>query len=233
MVFEDLFIKHGAASFDKQLYLQAMYGKAGWSLDLSTGVLAFRRPHEDPQQLYVQVLGTQSEDSGTWLWGWANVEQSFAAHLLTAAEEVRVFGEREGVRELVQHETPCTAVINGERIAAVASGVCRAGCTFRAAYPHGALHLLVRDPRFKRPVSQPIPRIVRVFPLFLKANPDVPARPALTAYLEFYRLQVDESADRIEAQATAESRNAIGAVAARALTATFDSDGRLSELTTS
>jgi hypothetical protein len=227
MTFEELIIKHGAASFDKQIYLQAMFGKAGWSLDLSTGVLAFRKPHEEPQQLFVQVLGTQSEDSGTWLWAWANQAQTFAPALLGVAEEVRVLGAKLGVAELTQAEIPCTSQVNGDSIAAVASGLSRAGCTFRAAYPRGAMQLVIRDPRFKRPVSQPAPRIVRAFPMFLRANPKIPARPALLAYLQFYRLNVEEQGERVRAWSAGESRNAIGAEAARALVAEFDGAGRL------
>ena len=49
MDFTDLFIKHGAASYDKQIYLRAMYGKTGWGFDLNTGVLRancfFRAPY--------------------------------------------------------------------------------------------------------------------------------------------------------------------------------------------
>jgi len=230
MTFEELVIKHGAASFDKQIYLQAMYGKAGWSLDLNTGVLAFRRSHEEPQQLFVQVLGTQSEDSGTWLWAWANGAQAFAPQLLGAAEELRALGTQLGIDELTSGEIVCTPRLNGDAIAAVASGLCRAGCTFRAAYPRGALYLLVRDPRFKRPVSRPIPRIARAFPLFLKAHPDVPARAALMAYLNFYRLEIEERDDVIVAWTNAAARNAIGAEAARLLTARFAVDGRMLEM---
>jgi len=227
MTFEEMFIKHGAASYDKQIYLQAMYGQAGWSLDLGTGVLAFRKPHEEPQQLYVQVLGTQSDDSGTWLWAWANEAQSFAPHLLAAAEELRAHGVRHGVRELTAGEITCDARTNGDSIAAVASGVCRAGRTFRASYPRGALYLLIRDPRFKRPVSQPAPRIVRAFPLFLKAHLHAAARPALLAYLQFYRMNVEEHGARVRAWSEGAARNAIGAEAARGLIADFDDAGRL------
>jgi hypothetical protein len=227
MAFEEWFIKHGAASYDKQLYFRAMFGKAGWSLDLGTGVLALRRPHEEPQQLYVQVLGTQSDDSGTWLWSWANDALGLAEPLLAAAREMRAFGEQAGVREFVEPEIACTPTLDGERVAAVASGICRAGCTFRAPYPRGALQLLVRDPRFKRPVSQPIPRIARAFPLFLKAHPDVPARAAFLSYVQFYRLQVEEDGDRIVASTAMVARNAIGAEAARALAAEFAPDGAL------
>lgn len=231
MTFEELFIKHGAASFDKQIYLQAMLGKAGWGLDLTTGVLAFRRPHEEPLQLNVQVLGTESEDSNSWLWGWANAEQGFRAELLLSALEVKVQGDRLGVPELTTAELPLSPRVNGARISAIASGICRAGCYFRAPYPRGALYLLVRDPRFKRPVSQPIQRILRAFPMFLSDNSSIAdQREALLGYLQFYKLDVEVQGQRVVARSHKAARTTIGKQLADTLVAEFDAAGRLLSL---
>jgi hypothetical protein len=231
MTFEELFIKHGAASFDKQIYLQAMLGKAGWGLDLATGVLAFRRPHEATLQLNVQVIGTESDDSNTWLWGWANAEQGYRAELLLSSLEVKVQGDRLGVPELTTPELPLTSRVNGARIAAIASGICRAGCYFRAPYPRGVLYLLVRDPRFKRPVSQPIQRIMRAFPMFLSDNSSIAdQRGALLSYLQFYKLDVEYGAQRIVARSHRATRTTIGKQLADALVAEFDDSGRLVSL---
>ncbi len=227
MIFEELFIKHGAASFDKQIYFDAMYGKARWALDLGTGVLALTRPHEEPVQLFAQVLGTESEDSGTWLWAWANTDQKFSQTLLQSAHELRDIGEREAVAELTAAELACGRWVNSQTLCAVASGLCRAGCTFRAPYPRGALHLIIRDPRFKRPVSQPIPRILRAFPLFLKRYPLRRQREALLHYLEFYRLEIETLSDSVIARATTQSRNSIGLAPANALIAEFSPTGGL------
>lgn len=227
MIFEELFIKHGAASFDKQIYFDAMYGKARWALDLSTGVLALTRPHEEPVQLFAQVLGTESDDSGTWLWAWANSDQKFSQPLLQSAHELREIGLRDEVAELTTAELACGRWVNSQTVSAVASGLCRAGCTFRAPYPGGALHLIIRDPRFKRPVSQPIVRILRAFPMFLKRYPLRRQRDALLHYLEFYRLEVEPLPDRVIARATTQSRNSIGLAPANALIARFSPAGAL------
>jgi hypothetical protein len=230
MILEDLWIKHGAASFDKQIYLEVMLGKYGWGLDIATGVLAFRKPHEAPLQLNVQVIGTESDDDKTWLWAWANKEQGFKTELLMSSLEIKVFGDRAGIPELTMPGFPITPQLNGHRLSAIASGICRAGCYFRAPYPSGALYLLVRDPRFKRPVSQPIQRVLRAFPMFLSDNMIADQRAALLSYLDFYKLEVAESETRVEAVSKSKARTAAGLVPDNLLIAEFDANHRLIKL---
>ncbi|MFC1464829.1 MAG: DUF6882 domain-containing protein [Candidatus Brachytrichaceae bacterium NZ_4S206] len=224
--FEDLFTKHGAASFDKQIYLDAMLGKSSWAFDLNSGVLAFRRPHEEDLQLNVQVLGTESEDSHTWLWGWAN-PSGIPDALLKSANELKAFGATAGVPELVTPELPITPEMNPLRIAMIGCGVQRAGCFFRAPYPRGALYLLIKDPRYKRSVTRPIPRILRVFPMFLSDHRVANPRAALLSYLQFYHLDVREEGRRIIATMKAAARSLLGAEAPQQLVAEFDEQDRL------
>lgn len=224
--FEDLFTRHGAASFDKQIYLDAMLGKSSWAFDLNSGVLAFRRPHEEDLQLNVQVLGTESEDSHTWLWGWAN-PSSIPDALLKSANELKAFGATANVPELFTPELPITPEVNPQRIAMIACGVQRAGCFFRAPYPRGALYLLIKDPRYKRSVTRPIPRILRVFPMFLSDHHVANPRAALLSYLQFYRLDVREEGRRIIATMKAAARSLLGAEAPQQLVAEFDEQDRL------
>jgi len=224
--FEGLFTKHGAASFDKQIYMDAMLGKSGWAFDLASGVLAFRRPHEGDLQLNVQVLGTESADSRTWLWAWAN-PSNIPEALLRSASELKSLGAAAGVPELTTPELPITPQVNPQRIAMVACGVLRAGCVFRAGYPRGAVHLLIKDPRYKRSVTRPIPRILRIFPMFLSDHFVADQRAAFVSYLQFYRLDVREDDRRITAMASASSRALVGPSAPQQLVAEFDAHNRL------
>lgn len=227
--FEDLFTRHGAASFDKQIYLEAMLGKSGWAFDLNSGVLAFRRPHEEDLQLNVQVLGTESEDSHTWLWGWAN-PSGIPETLLRSANELKALGATANVPELVTAELPITPRMTPQRIAMVACGVQRAACFFRASYPRGALYLLIKDPRYKRSITRPIPRIARVFPMFLSDYAVADQRTALISYLRFYRLDVQEENRRIVATTRFVSRSLIGTAAPQRLIGEFDEEDRLMSL---
>ena len=225
MKFDDLFIKHGAASFDKQIYLQAMLGKTGWGFDLNTGVLAFRRPHEPPLQLNVQVLGTESQDTHTWLWAWAN-ESAIPPSLVTAALQLKQLGEAEGIAELSTPELPITPLVNPARLALVACGILRGGASFTAPYPNGAAHLLIKDPKYKRSVTRPVQRIVKAFPMFLSKHFVADQRAAFLHYLKFYRLDVLEEGNRVTASMRP-SASAIVSLGQQSLTAEFDARNRL------
>ncbi len=63
-----LFDDHAALSFDRQLALARAVGKQDWRCDLESGVPSFGPGRCWP----VQILGTESEASRTWLWAWAN-----------------------------------------------------------------------------------------------------------------------------------------------------------------
>lgn len=227
MNFADLFIRHGAASYDKQIYLRAMYGKTGWGFDLNTGVLAFRRPHEAPLQLAVEVLGTESEDTNTWLWSWANA--GVPPTLTASAMQLKQLGEAQGIPEFTKAELDITPAVNPQRIGLVAAGVLRANCFFHAPYPRGALYLLIKDSKYKRSVTRPVRRVVRAFPLFLSRHFVSDQRAAFLNYMQFYRLNVIEEGNRVLA-AGAAPRSIHGEGTPEQLVAEFDDANRLMSL---
>jgi len=227
MDFTDLFIKHGAASYDKQIYLRAMYGKTGWGFDLHTGVLAFRRPHEAPLQLAVEVLGTESEDTNTWQWSWAN--HGVPPTLTTSALQLKQLGEAQGIPEFTNAELDIAPEVNPQRIGLISVGVLRANCFFRAPYPRGALYLLVKDPKYKRSVTRPVRRIVRAFPMFLSQHFVADQRAAFMNYLQFYRLSVTEEGNCVKAAGVV-LRSIHGEGTPEQLIAEFDDANRLISL---
>lgn len=194
--FEQLFVRHGAASFDKQIYLQAMLGKSGWSFSLDEGILAFRLPHET-LQLSVQLLGSESTAAQTWLWSWANTDSVIPAPLLAAADQLRSLGQTDQIPEFTTEVLSLSPDVNGSRIAAIATGVARAACYFRVAYPGGVLYMLIKDARYKRSVRHPLQRIARIFPLFAPEIRVKKQREAYLHYLTFYRLVIRQEENRI------------------------------------
>lgn len=220
MSFAALYTRHAVASFDKQIYLQAMLGGRPWSFDARRGTLIFEDVHDQQLELAVQVLGTESDEDGSWLWAWANEAAGLPQRMLAAASELRALGEAQAIPELRDGEVRFTPELDAGRIAAVASGVCRAGCSFRAPYPGGAIHMLVKDAKFRRFVTRPLPRIRRVFPMFLSDNRVADARAFYLPYLAFYRLTVESGEGRVVAR--------LGS--ATPLIATFDADHQLLRL---
>jgi hypothetical protein len=122
-----------AASFDKQLYLANLIGEADWHLDMAAGLLSFGDRH----RWHVQLLGTEANESQTWLWAWANEASGIPTQLLGSALTLRMLGEAQGIPELAEAEVPLNEV-NGHVLAMIGSGVCRADAYYRCPYEGGA-----------------------------------------------------------------------------------------------
>ena len=66
-----LFSLYAASTLDKQRTLMDLIGeKHRWDFDMKSGEIAFNGKHKFP----VQIIGTESHQSNTWLWAWANAE---------------------------------------------------------------------------------------------------------------------------------------------------------------
>src|SRR5689334_8151902 len=122
---EYLFVHSVAAAFDKQLYLADIIGDLDWHFDLASGRLAFG------QHLHwqTQLLGTESEDTGTWLWAWANPTSDMPEPLLTMARRLRGIGAENHIVEFTEAQSSLDD-IDGHTLALVASVVCEADAYF-------------------------------------------------------------------------------------------------------
>jgi len=76
-----------------------------WNVDLATGDFVWEGTRGNVVCADVQVLGTRSGTSNTWLWGWAN--ESLPAERVTASTAIREFGESGGVTVLTEPGCPC------------------------------------------------------------------------------------------------------------------------------
>jgi hypothetical protein len=76
--FDDLFAQHVATAMARQVALADLIGERNWSVDLSAGHATFG----DDLRFAIQLLGTESQGDGTWLWAWANAESNLPPALL-------------------------------------------------------------------------------------------------------------------------------------------------------
>lgn len=218
MEFEDLFDEHGALSFEKQLRLADLVGDSGWRFDMDTGVLSF-----DTFNSPVQLLGTVSEYSQTWLWAWANVESNIPERLLRSSEELRAAGRRLNVAELIEAEFSVDAFQKGHRIAMVAIGILGAAAYYRGPYEGGAVFMLIPElPSGNRDSGPSNLQVTSDFTRFISAQ-ECHHRAAFESYLrqKGYRFQT-LSARRVVANYGDEPP----------IDAVFDSEGRLAEFET-
>jgi len=71
-----------------------------WDYDLDRETLTFSQDGTPKVVASIQIVGSTSMVSGTWLWSWAN--ESDSESIKKAATRVKAFGEAENIPELTQ-----------------------------------------------------------------------------------------------------------------------------------
>ncbi|MBI2898769.1 MAG: hypothetical protein HYY17_01150 [Planctomycetes bacterium] len=183
-------------------------------MDLEKGVLALVSRDGPRRQMTVQLLGSESEESNTWLWAWANDCVSVPERVRSLAIAIRQWGEKHQVDALVR---PHLALgrFGGRHIAAAATVLSKGDGYYRAPYEGGAAYVVVQAPELRSP-SVPSVRIPRIFVETLSKDPIADPRRALAGYLRSFGWDVRSSPERIEALANGES----------VFTASLDAQGR-------
>lgn len=87
----DLALAEAKTMTDEQMRLHKLDGLAGWSLDEARGRLLFGDPRGRYAIMAAQAIGLYDPAKQQWQWAWA--DQSFPAHLVQAAQHVRVWGQ--------------------------------------------------------------------------------------------------------------------------------------------
>lgn len=111
-----------------------------WDVDFGKGTISFG---ED--KFPVGFLGSESETSNTWLWGWVNVND-FPESIVADSEDFYQHCMMLGMNEIKEAELELTELVNGHALAAMAVvASTERMCYYRAPYDGGAAFLLVKD----------------------------------------------------------------------------------------
>ncbi len=124
-------------SLEKQEKFLRAVGDAVPVLYLDAGLIRFSK-----LEFPFQVLGTESENTLTWLWAWADEQTEVPENLLQSSFEMRKWGEKEGIVECTAPSVDLNAA-DGTMISLVASGICSASCYYHEVYQGGGLFLLL------------------------------------------------------------------------------------------
>lgn len=216
MNYAELLHRCAAPAWDKQMYLgDLIKDEPRWDSDLGKGILTFGK-----LAFRVQVLGSESDLSGTWLWGWANTESNLPPALFTAANQLREYGEQHKMPELTTSYHERSNTVNGHTLSMIASMVCAGNAYYRAPYDGGAVFMLIRDPHFPPQNYDPVKRITTYFPQVISAAGLRDHRLALYSYFDYYQADI-----------TTTTTELIGRFSdGKALRANFDILGRLASL---
>ncbi len=186
------FDQHAAATFDKQSFLNDIVGSLDWQFDMEAGILSFGKKY----QWNVQVLGTESEESSSWLWAWGNEASGIPDRLLEAANSLRQLGADQGLSELCDSQLP-TDEYDGHFWSVLATGLCHGDAYYRGPYEGGAVFLVIKDSRYGREIAEPLARLGSVFPQAISTYAIGNHKNALVGHAGFLGLAVREEADGV------------------------------------
>jgi hypothetical protein len=141
-IFQTLLEQYALLSLEKQDKLDLLLDEHAHELDLDTGTIRFNAGIEFP----FQVLGTESDNTLTWLWSWAEEQTEVPDNLISSALGLRDWGEREHISEFTLPSLDIDRA-DGLAISLVASQISQANCFYQDRYEGGSLFLLLFDRR--------------------------------------------------------------------------------------
>ncbi len=125
---------------EKQDKLSRIIGENMHELDLDAGLIRFSRDLAFP----FQVLGTESDNTLTWLWAWAEEHTEIPENLVQTSLQLRDWGVGEGIREFTIPSLDLDHA-DGNSLAMVSTQIAMANSYFRDSYEGGAAYLLIFD----------------------------------------------------------------------------------------
>lgn len=211
---------HAGISFGKQLALGDLISGHPWRVDLGAGWIRFGNDYQFP----IQIIGTESEISHTWLWAWANeqligqLEALDAIQLLDCVNHLRDYGADGAVAALITPELALDE-IDGHMLAMLATGVCRADAYYRGPYEGGSAYFLLTNTALQD-VQADLARVATVINQVISLYP-VEHSIMIGAYLEYQGFVVQDLG--FKWVATRDEDDAI-------MTVLFDEQGRMASL---
>lgn len=165
----------------------------------------------------IQVLGTFSHSSETWLWAWANKKSGLSEHIMQQALQLKKYGEDQGI-DLLSSSSFDFSKDELHRIGLIASGMFNASAYYIADYGQGAMLVTIKSDLIDRQRQDDHLRILSVFPQLISQF-EMDHRIALQRYLEEKGYKISEQGARLTATKRGDT-----------ITADFDEFSRLSNL---
>lgn len=198
-------------SLEKQEKLAILIGEHSAELNLEEGMIQFNEGVLFP----FQVLGTESDNSLTWLWGWAEEQPEIPLNRLSSAYLMKDWGEKAGIPEFTKPSVDLTRS-DGRAISLISSEICGASCSYQDSYEGGAVYLLLFGEAIDQQPSFDVAGLSRQFSEVLSLY-DLNERTALLSYLRKKGLPFSEDNQTLSAELETGEK----------LTAIFDEKGRL------
>ena len=210
---QELIEQFGGIALDKQIDLDDLIGENNWNVDMTKGEISFGGNLVFP----IQVLGTFSYSSETWLWAWANTKSGLSETVTKQAQQLKKYGEENGIDLLRNSEFD----VNDDDlhlIGLIASGMFNSSGYYIADYGQGAMVVTIKSDKVDKIQKDNHKRILTVFPQLISQF-EMNHYLALTNYLTAKNYDISENGTKLSA-----SKNG------QTITAEFDDQSRLTKL---
>lgn len=181
-------------SCEKQEKLRSLAGEHLLHMDLDAGTVRFSEALSVP----FQVLGTESENTLTWLWAWADEQTDIPHQLIRSSLEMRAWLQQEGLND-VSRPSVDLDLADGTMLSAVATTFCKASAFYRDPYEGGALYLLLFSRDIDRQPDLNRTGLIRILGE-LVAMFDLDLKNVVRSYFLAKGLPCSESAETVNAQ---------------------------------
>ena len=205
------FEQYALLALEKQEKLAALVNGHTSELDLESGKIIF----DNRLELPLQVLGTESDNTLTWLWAWSEEQTEIPEHFLISSLQLRDWGEQEGIEEFTIPSVDLSRA-DGHVLSLISSQISSASCYYRSPYEGGAVFVLISSELVDRQPPFGLDGLARQF-TDLISRYEFNHRNALVSYVRANNLSFTEKGPFVSAQL----------VTGEKLIVEFDGQGRL------
>jgi hypothetical protein len=118
-----------------------------YDYDQDAGTITFSKDGRVGVVADIQLVGSISKKSGTWLWSWAN--PSIVESARRSMTHVREYGEAHGLEKLTQAKWPADEY-DGWEMTAAAAFILKSEGAYRSPDERGALFMVLQNVRRAR-----------------------------------------------------------------------------------
>ncbi len=206
--------QYALLSLEKQEKLARLVGEHAAELDLDSGKIIF----ENGLDLPFQVLGTESDNTLTWLWAWAEEQTEIPENLLTSSLQLKEWGKREGIEEFTVPSLDLNKA-DGHVLSLISAEISDASCYYGSHYEGGAVFVLVFSEAVDRQPPFNLDGLSRQFTELISQY-ELNHRNVLVSYLRKNNLPFTDKGLVVAA----------GLLTGERLAAEFEENGRLKSL---
>jgi hypothetical protein len=210
---QELIERYGGIVFDKQLDFGDLIGNNNWNINIANGEISFGTNLVFP----IQVLGTISHSSQTWLWAWANTKSGLTDKVIQQALELKKYGEDNEIN-ILKNDTFDFSKEDLHLIGTIASGIHNSSAYYICDYGQGAMVVTIKSDQIDKNRKDNHFRIMTVFPQLISQF-DMNHNLALTNYLTDKGYNISENGIKLTATKNGDT-----------VTAEFDDQSRLIKL---